>query len=252
MSDQMTVEIGQTVPIDLPDASDGTPHTTPVMTCPWPVQIVLPADISPSHEQALMQASANGSIRRLMCMQGHQRRLVSKADPSRMAWLPVMQVSLYVRGPSGPLHRPLHWIATANVLGDGEPHQTLLMHVMQQLADSPGKGVPVRLLVTGRDRRLLLIANLALHNDAAIVWAKALHLAVSGYSLRQDDFAEQWATAKADLLPCVERAGCMRPLMPVAISGRHRTVRGGKLMAWLVTRGWLHPQQVPCEEGGQA
>jgi hypothetical protein len=248
MSEHIATAIGQQIPIDLPEDRDGTPHTMPVVQIPWPLQIILPADIGPAHEQALMQATPDGPIRRLICLQGHQRRLQSNSHPEQMAWLPLIQCSIYLRGPKGPMHQPLHWIATTDVMGWGEPYQTTLLEVMQKLDDQPGQGMPAKVMVTGRGRRLLLGADLAMHNAAALVWARALYLAVSGHSLHLEDFAEQCTVAEADLLPKVQRAGCMRQLMPVAIGGQHASVRGGQMTSWLIDHGWLDPQQLRCDE----
>lgn len=248
------VAIGERVPIDIPEDIDGTPLSIPKILCPWPLEIVLPADIGPAHEQALMAATPDGKIRRLICLQAHQRRLESKADPEQQSYLPLIQCSLYLRGPSGPMHRPLHWLAFTDVLGYGQPHQDELLVVMKQLAQQPSKGMPARLVITGRDGRLLMVSSTAMHNAVAMVWARALHLAVSGASLHPSDFVDMVTQAEADLMPVVERQGCMRELMPVAIGGQHRTVRGDKLTSWLLRHGWLHPKQVACEDadGGAA
>lgn len=244
----MTVAVGERLPLDVPEDSDGTPMGIPVILNPWPLRMVLPADVSQAHEDALMHSQVDGKIRRLICMQAHQRMLTPNADPDSKGYLPVMQCSIYLRDQSGPMHKPLHWVGSSDVLGWGEPHAGMMLKVMHQLADQPHKGPPVQLMVTGRGGRLLLVANTAMHNEAARVWALALQLAVSGSGLHPDDLAEMMYTAEADMMPLVQRQGCMRALMPVAICGQRKTVRGHQLQAWLLKHGWLHPKQVACDD----
>jgi hypothetical protein len=250
----MTVAVGERLPLDVPEDSDGTPMGIPVFLNPWPLRMVLPADVSQAHEDALMQSQPDGKISRLICMQAHQRLLTPNADPEAKGYLPLMQCSIYLRDQSGPMHKPLHWVGSVDVLGLGEPQSGMMFTVLHQLADQPRKGPPAQLMVTGRGGRLLLVANAAMHNEAARVWAFALHLAMSARGLHPDDFAEMLMVAEADLLPLVQRQGCMRALMPVAICGQRKTVRGGQLQAWLLKHGWLHPKQVACDDadGGAA
>ena len=195
-----------------------------------------------------MQATPDGEIRRLVCMQAHQRLLVSVFAPEQTAYLPVMQCSIYLRGPSGPIHRPLHWIGSTDVLGWGGAHGDLMLQVMRQLAGQRSKGPPVQLMITGRDGRLLMVVNMAMHNDAARRWASSLQLAVAGHGVSADVFCEMLCKAEADLMPVVHRQGCMRPLMPVAVGGQHKAVQGQLLQAWLLKHGWLDPRQVGCDD----
>lgn len=246
--DRTKVAIGERMPIDLGEDLDGTPLGIPHIMSPWPLQMVLPADISPAHEQALIDAAPHGEIRRLICLQAHQRMLTPDDGPEEQSWLPLIQCSLYLRGPSGPMHRPLHWLAFTDVLGFGQPYQDQMLAMIHRLAQQPDKGPPAHVMITGRGGRLLMVARMAMHNAAAMVWARALHLAVSGPSLAPKDFVQMVAQADADLMPKVERQGCMRELMPVAVIGKRRTVRGGQLTRWLLRHGWLHPKQVACED----
>lgn len=237
------VAIGQAVPVDLPEHDDGSPHEIPLILRALPLRMLLPADIGPAHEQALMTATPSGRVSRLICLQAHAWRLESTDDPERVAYLPLLQVSIYLRGVGGPLHRPLHWIGSVDVLGRGDPHGGMV-ESMRLLADHPTKGPPATLIVTGRDRRLLAVATLAMHNAVASSWARALQLAASHAQLERDEFPGEVMVAESHLLPLVQRDGCMCPLVPVAIGGHSSTVEGQQLQRWLIRRGWLHPQQV--------
>lgn len=253
MSDKgMTVAVGERLPLDVPEDGDGTPMGIPVILNPWPLRMVLPADISQAHEDALMQSEPDGKISRLICMQAHQRMLTTDADPDAKGYLPLMQCSIYLRDQSGPIQKPLHWLGSTDVLGMGEPQSGMMLDVLQHLAHEPRKGPPVQLMITGRGGRLLLVANAAMHNEVARVWALALQLAICSSGLHPDDFAEMLAVAQADLMPIVRRQGCMRALMPVAICGQRKTVHGGCLHAWLMKHRWLHRKQVAGDdtEGG--
>ena len=246
-TESMTLKQGDQWPGMLPEYPDGSPFNIPVVLKPWPLKAVMPVDVNAAHEQALMRAGTDGEIRRLICFQAHQRTLTHD-DTGIVSWLPVLQISLYLRDSSGPIHRPLHWLAVSDVSGLGDPALGVLEDAANKLGADPSKGMPCQLIITGQQRKVLLIANLAMHNLVANYWRTALTLSASHAELDPDDFVDQAMRAEHDLCPMVARSCCMRQLMPVAIGGQHYTVQGGQVRKWLIDQGWLHPKQVACDD----
>jgi len=164
MGDIVQVKVGE----HLPDCRlllrpDGTVEPHAIIHDPIRLHLVLGADVSPEHEQAIIDASSDADD-----------------DTSRRLWgwwtmrgAPGWMMCQLLLRPGQRQFPVLYW--------HGKPcpccadtYQQLAAAYVADLQRHPSRGLPARLVVVGRGHRVLMVSRVECHNAIARQWLAVL------------------------------------------------------------------------------
>jgi len=214
------LQVGDVVPAcPIPLRSDGTCTPGVHVADPLHLDVILGVDVAPEQEQAIMDAcqeiTTDGASRK--------RLWVWSIEPNMIG--PLLSLTLLLR-PAATQWRHMHWMlhyATHDLCSQHAEEIAEDAHSMAgAISDARcTKGLHARILLVGRDHRLLGISHAACHGEISYVWM--VHL-FSGCARRLDP----------------EHAG--PPPVPMGImthiSGMPQTMVPREARAWLGANGW--------------
>lgn len=223
----ITLEPGDVVPdCPIPLRPDGSCEQVAHVLDPVQLDLVLGVDVSLEQEQAIMEAcreitTDEAAHRRLWrwcaigCDDHPVVTLFLHLRPGRVQWAKMMWA----------LHYPAHDLCERHAREIGEAAQS----VANRLADADGtQGLHARILVVGRDHRLLGISHVACHADMSLTWLVWL------------------------ISDCCRRLDLEHPeppTLPVSvfhhIAGLPHTMEPRAAFSWMRDHGWMEtPEQL--------